>query len=209
MRFPDAAITTIDLLRHGEPVGGRMLRGTTDHPLSEIGWQQATHAVMRQKIDGHLPYDAIITSPLLRCREFALWLGEEFDVPVQVEDDLAELYLGQWEGKTHAQVAAEEGTGKMAAFWHDPSRVSPPGGETLQAFDARLAEVWEQLLTHPPGHHILVVTHLFVCNGLLRQVLKQPLSRTLVMDLPYAAISRIRHERHALGETSLVAWIGR
>jgi len=38
MRFPDAEITTIDLLRHGEPVGGRMLRGSTDHPLSETGW---------------------------------------------------------------------------------------------------------------------------------------------------------------------------
>ena len=35
MRFPDADIMTIDLMRHGEPLGGRMLRGSTDHPLSE------------------------------------------------------------------------------------------------------------------------------------------------------------------------------
>ena len=45
MRFPNADITTFDLLRHGEPVGGRMLRGRTDHPLSERGWQQVTEAV--------------------------------------------------------------------------------------------------------------------------------------------------------------------
>ena len=52
MRFPDAEITTIDLLRHGEPVGGRMLRGATDHPLSETGWQQMTDAVMRHTVEG-------------------------------------------------------------------------------------------------------------------------------------------------------------
>jgi alpha-ribazole phosphatase len=209
MRFPDAEITTIDLLRHGEPVGGRMLRGSTDHPLSETGWQQVTDAVMRHTIEGRLPYDAIVTSPLMRCREFALWLGEEFDLPVQVEDDLAEMHLGQWEGKTHAEVFTEEGTERMSAFWHDPTTTSPPGGEALQAFDARLADLWHQLLANPPGKHVLVVAHLFVCNGLLRQVLEQPLTRVLAMDLPYAALSRIRHERHALGETSFVEWIGR
>ncbi|MDN7133547.1 histidine phosphatase family protein [Halomonas sp. MC140] len=209
MRFSDASTTTIDLLRHGEPVGGRMLRGSTDHPLSDAGWQQVTDAVMRHTVEGHLPYDAIVTSPLMRCREFALWLGEEFDLPVLVEDDLAELHLGQWEGKTYAEVTAAEGTVRMSAFWHNPAEISPPDGETLQAFDARLAEVWRRLLLQPPGQHVLVVAHLFVCNGLLRQVLEQPLSRVLAMDLPYAAMSRVRHERHALGETSFIEWIGR
>ncbi|BBI47983.1 hypothetical protein HORIV_04040 [Vreelandella olivaria] len=87
--------------------------------------------------------------------------------------------------------------------------MSPPGGETLHAFDTRLAGAWQQLLSHPPGQHVLVVAHLFVCNGLLRQVIEQPLSRVLTMDLPYAAMSRVRHERHALGATSFVEWIGR
>jgi len=30
--------TTIDLLRHGEPVGGKRYRGQIDDPLSEKGW---------------------------------------------------------------------------------------------------------------------------------------------------------------------------
>ncbi|MGJ7460498.1 phosphoglycerate mutase family protein [Halomonas sp. MA07-2] len=120
MRFPDAEVTTLDLLRHGEPVGGRMLRGTTDHPLSELGWQQMQ-----------------------------------------------------------------------------------------SAFDARVGAAWQELLAEPPGRHVLVVCHLFVTNALLHQVLEQPLSRLLAFDLPYAATCRIRHERHARGDTSLVEWIGR
>lgn len=209
MRFPDANITTIDLLRHGEPVGGRMLRGTTDHPLSEKGWQQVNDAVMRHTIDGRPPYDAVVTSPLLRCKEFALWLGEAFDLPVHTEEGLAELHLGQWEGCTHQQVFAVEGTERMNRFWYNPERASPPGGETLAALNVRIGEVWQRLLDNPPGKHVLVVAHLFVCNALLRQVLKQPLHHGLVMDLPYAAMSRLRHERHSLGETTFIEWVGR
>lgn len=210
MRFPDAEVTTLDLIRHGEPVGGRLLRGTTDHPLSERGWQQMQAAIDALKVEGLPPWDAIVTSPLARCREFALWLGEELDLPVTVEPGFAEMALGDWEGRTHAEVRAlEQGDDRQAALWHDPSRASPPGGESAAAFDIRVGSAWQGLLEEPPGRHLLVVCHLFVTNALLRQVLEQPLSRILAFDLPYAATCRIRHERHAPGETSLVEWIGR
>jgi alpha-ribazole phosphatase/probable phosphoglycerate mutase len=38
-------ITTLDLLRHGESVGGRKYRGQTDDPLSEKGWAQMRDVV--------------------------------------------------------------------------------------------------------------------------------------------------------------------
>ncbi|MDP1069175.1 histidine phosphatase family protein, partial [Klebsiella pneumoniae] len=85
-----------------------------------------------------------------RCQEFALWLGEEFALPVQVENDLAELHLGRWEGKTHAQVFAEEGTEQMSAFWYNPTQAAPPEGETLAELDARVSDVWRRLLANPP-----------------------------------------------------------
>ena len=37
--------TTIDLLRHGEPLGGGRYRGQMDDALSEKGWQQMWQAV--------------------------------------------------------------------------------------------------------------------------------------------------------------------
>ena len=210
MRFPDAEVTTLDLIRHGEPVGGRMLRGTTDHPLSERGWQQMQEATAALMTNGTPPWDAVVTSPLSRCREFALWFGEHHDLPVITEPALAEMALGEWEGKTHAEARAlEAGVDRQAALWSDPSRQAPPGGEAPASFDARVGNAWRALLAAPPGRHLLVVCHLFVTNALLRQVLEQPISRLLAFDLPYAATCRIRHERHALGATSLVEWIGR
>ena len=37
--------TTLDLMRHGEPVGGRKYRGQIDDPLSEKGWAQVRAAL--------------------------------------------------------------------------------------------------------------------------------------------------------------------
>ena len=37
--------TLIDMIRHGEPVGGRRYRGQIDDPLSEKGWRQMWAAV--------------------------------------------------------------------------------------------------------------------------------------------------------------------
>lgn len=95
----------------------------------------------------------------------------------------------------------------MSAFWFDPARAAPPGGETYAELDARVSEAWRRLLANPPGYHVLVVAHLFVCNALFRQVLEQPFSNGLVMDLPYAAMSRLRHERHAMGESTFIEWV--
>jgi Fructose-2,6-bisphosphatase len=64
--------TIFDLIRHGEPAGGQMYRGHKDDPLSEQGWQQ-----MRNAITGDDKWDHILSSPLLRCREFAAELAKE------------------------------------------------------------------------------------------------------------------------------------
>ena len=72
--------TVIDLLRHGEPVGGRRYRGQQDDPLSEQGWEQ-----MWQSVGERNAWQQIVTSPLLRCHAFAAALGERHNLPVQGE----------------------------------------------------------------------------------------------------------------------------
>ena len=58
---------TLDLIRHGEPAGGRLYRGHgLDDPLSDKGWQQ-----MRQAVGDACPWHALLSSPMQRCRAFA------------------------------------------------------------------------------------------------------------------------------------------
>ena len=37
--------TLIDILRHGQCEGGEIYRGSTDVPLTDLGWQQMRNAV--------------------------------------------------------------------------------------------------------------------------------------------------------------------
>ena len=87
--------TTIDLIRHGEPVGGSKYRGQTDDPLSEKGWAQ-----MRAALVGHQPWEVVVTSPLVRCRAFAEELAARLALPLEVDARLMEIGFGEWEGRT-------------------------------------------------------------------------------------------------------------
>jgi alpha-ribazole phosphatase len=70
--------TLIDLIRHGEPAGGRRYRGHgLDDPLTEKGWSQMWDAVGEFSA-----WQQIITSPMQRCQAFAHALGERHAIPV-------------------------------------------------------------------------------------------------------------------------------
>ena len=62
--------TVFDLIRHGEPEGGPMYRGSKDDPLSEAGWRQ-----MRGAITEADSWDAIVTSPMSTLRAFCSRTG--------------------------------------------------------------------------------------------------------------------------------------
>ncbi len=113
--------TTIDLIRHGEPVGGKRYRGQIDDPLSEKGWQQMWVAVGE-----HHPWDVIVTSTLSRCRDFAEALGERHGIPVETDARLMEIGFGEWEGRTAAELLAEDPQ-RLQRFWSDPLNHTPPG----------------------------------------------------------------------------------
>ena len=69
----DVVVTIIDLLRHGEPEGGRMYRGGgTDHPLSDEGNLQMLDSISLYILDDDsVPWQAVVSSPMLRCSAFA------------------------------------------------------------------------------------------------------------------------------------------
>ena len=92
--------TLIDLIRHGEPAGGRRYRGHgLDDPLTEKGWSQMWDAVGEFSA-----WQQIITSPMQRCQAFAHALGERHAIPVTVESRFKEVGFGVWEGLSHDEV---------------------------------------------------------------------------------------------------------
>lgn len=179
-------ITTIDLLRHGEPVGGRKYRGQTDDPLSDKGWQQ-----MRAAVGEHQPWQHIVSSPLSRCHAFATELAHQHDLPLSVDARFMEVQFGAWEGKTAEQLHAEN-SGVIERFKRDPINQRPAGAERLEDFLARVRAGWNDLLTEQAGKHVLVVCHAGVIRMVLAHALHLPLASTYRIDVPSAGLTRIQ-----------------
>ncbi len=188
-----SASTTIDLIRHGEPVGGHRYRGQTDDPLSEKGWAQ-----MHAAVGDRQPWEAILTSPLARCRAFAEELAARLTLPLEVDARLMELGFGEWEGRTAEELLATDSE-RLARFWSDPVRYAPPGGETLAAFRDRILAAWEDILARHVGRHVLVVGHAGTIRMVVCRVLDMPLERLFRLQVPNAGITRIQVDINGAG----------
>ena len=122
----------LDLLRHGETELGGGLRGSLDDALTEKGWAQ-----MRAAVIAGGPWDRLISSPLQRCARFAADLGEQLGLPVHLDKDLQELHFGAWEGQSAAALM-ETDAESLGLFWADPYAFTPPQGEQVSDFAARV-----------------------------------------------------------------------
>lgn len=177
--------TTIDLIRHGEPVGGRRYRGQIDDPLSDRGWQQ-----MRAAVGQHCPWDGIVSSPLSRCAEFANELGERHELTVKLDPQFMEIGFGAWEGKSAEQIQ-QQTPGALEAFWQDPVVHRPEGAEPLLDFRTRIESAWTKLLHHHAGQHILVVCHAGVIRMSLQYILGMPIENVFRIKISNAGLTRV------------------
>lgn len=178
--------TTIDLIRHGEPVGGRRYRGQIDDPLSDKGWQQ-----MRSAVADHKPWEHIVSSTLSRCAEFAKELSERHQLPMSLDARFMEIGFGSWEGRTAAELM-ENDPDTLQRFWSDPINHRPEGAEALTDFRDRIIAAWDETLQQHAGKHILIVGHAGMMRMIIRHVLDMPLDRMFRLQVPNAGITRIQ-----------------
>ena len=143
------------LARHGQTsdnAAGRIL-GRRDPPLSEQG--RADAAALAQALAGE-GIRAVWTSPLTRARETAAVAAAALGLEPRVLDDLAESPRGDWEGRTYAELAAEEPEG-LAAFEAGDPAFAFPGGESLAEQIARTRRALATVAAGPQP--ALVVAH--------------------------------------------------
>ncbi len=187
--------TVLDLLRHGEPVGGRRYRGQIDDPLSDKGWAQL-HAAVGDRP----PWTRVVSSPLVRCRAFAETLAASHQLPLAVDERLREVGFGAWEGKSAAEIEADS-PGALARFKADPVNARPAGAEALADFHARVAAALDDALREHGGEHLLVVGHAGVMRMALAWALQIPLEHAYRIEVATATFTRLRFEH---GRASLI-----
>lgn len=182
---PATTPTTVDLIRHGQPLGGDRFRGQLDDPLSEIGWRD-----MHATLGDETPCTAVVSSPLSRCADFAHDRAQRLGLPLELESRFVEVGFGSWEGRPHAEVLETAGD-QLRSFWTNPEQCPVPGGEPFGRFRARVLNNWSELLRNHAGGHVLLVGHAGVIRVVLTDLLGIPIERYYRLEVPKARVTRV------------------
>ena len=191
------AVLTLDLVRHGTVRTPGLLCAAPDEPLSSEGWRQMRGLKSRGN------WDAIISSPSLRCSRFAAELSEHLDIPLSTDPAWRELDFGSWTGKQR-EILWQTERERMLRLWSDPLRFTAPGGEGMADFVARVFAALAALLKHPPGSRVLLITHAGVIRAILVKVLGIDYIAAQRFNIGHARVNRI--QAFADGEFSLLKW---
>ncbi|MFF4531713.1 bifunctional RNase H/acid phosphatase [Streptomyces sp. NPDC001407] len=187
--------TTFVLLRHGETALTPQKRfsgsgGGADPELSPAGRRQAEATAAALAARGTV--QAVVTSPLRRCRETAAAVAARLGLEVRVEEGLREASFGAWEGLTFAEVKERHPADLDA--WLASSKAAPTGGgESFATVARRVALTRDRLLARYAGRTVLLVTHVTPVKTLVRLALGAAPESLFRMELSAASLSAVAY----------------
>ena len=170
-------LTTVVLIRHGRThlteskrISGR---GGENPGLSDLGRgdaHKAAKAVAEIGNSGpwaHLsPVSAIVSSPIQRTLDTAHILANELGLGVEVNENIAEISFGDWDGHTNAEVMSK--WPDVFPEWQGSWTIAPPNGESLEVFDARVQAGRRAILAEHAGKTVAVVSHVMPIRGFVK-----------------------------------------
>jgi probable phosphoglycerate mutase len=188
-------VTLVLLVRHGLTAGtGKVLTGRTPGiPLDDRGRDQAQALAARLAA---VPLDAIITSPLDRCRQTADAIAAARDghpVAVQEDERFAEVKYGDWTGKPLRQLAKER---LWRVVQDHPSSVRFPGeaGESIPEMQHRAVSAIRDWNSRLGGDAVyLVCSHGDVLKSMLADSLGLHLDLLQRIQVDPCSLSVIRY----------------
>jgi|GEM_PF-1107159 len=182
------------LLRSGATewdLAGRV-QGSTDLPLSELGLSDITRTVQEL---GHPPLSSVCCASDEASISSAEVLAAAAGVKVVVVPDFQEMAFGLWEGVL--KTTLEDRFCRAVRLWgEDPACVTPPEGESLVDFSARLIPALRRVLTKARSSGRRSTATLPSVGVVLRPV-GEALMRCILSGLPTSEVQAIVRERPA------------
>ena len=143
---------------------------------------------------------AIYSSPLERAQETAAALSERIDLPITVDPLLAEVDFGAWTGLTFEALHGEPGW----AVWNTQrSQGRPPGGETIQDVQRRLATWLRNMAAVHQNHTIAAFSHADVIKAAVADILGSSIDRLHRFAIDPVSTTRIEVDGGEARVTSL------
>jgi broad specificity phosphatase PhoE len=157
----EVSVLRIILIRHGQTnwndcgSAGPHFRGRIDVALNAAGVAQAQALADCLALT---PIDVIYSSPLERAMDTARPIANRHGQEVKAFHSLLDIDYGLWGGRSMAEVA--EQWPELYHRWQTaPHTVQIPGGESLDAIQARIDDGLEKLLAQHDRQVVVLVGH--------------------------------------------------
>jgi alpha-ribazole phosphatase len=159
-------------------------------------------AALFEALAALLPADAVwLASHLRRTHQTAAAIvaanggaGPE----LVIEEDLAEQHFGDWQGLTHAELAARPDAAAHR-FWLAPAHVAPPGGESFEQLVDRVGRAVARVTARHAGRDLVAVAHGGTIRAALALALDLPAERALAFSIDNCSLTRLDHIAPAEG----------
>ncbi len=186
-----AKSTRLVLVRHGQTSANfsRLLCGSTDLPLDEVGERQAS--LVARRIATEMNVDALVSSPMTRARATAAPIAHLTGLPIEEALDLREVHFGDLEGLTVEHL--ETNHPEIARMMLDPhdTNLHWPNGDHMQEFYARTQRAFAQIALTHECRTVVVVAHGAVIGGYLRFATGAPINAWRTLGVRNCSISLV------------------
>lgn len=175
--YPPNDACLLYLIRHGATPHNlqqppRMQGDDVDEPLAELGRKQAARAAESL---ADRPFAAVYASPMKRAHETAAAIAAPHGLSITTVDQLREVNLGEWSGKTWDEIRATDAQ-RYEHFLNHPEECGYPGGESLAELLERVRTALASIATKHLGQEVAVVAHSVVNRCYLGNLLGLPLN---------------------------------
>lgn len=180
-------MTTFLLIRHASHdwLGRRLAGRTPGVHLSERGMQEAVDLACRL---GEYPIRALYSSPLERAQQTAAPIAERLGLEVRTSHAILELDFGDWTGKPIDELRQDP---RFTYFNSFRSGTPIPGGEAMQAVQARVTQEMHRLAREHPDEWVALVSHGDVIKSAAAFYLGVPLDLFQRIEISPASVTAI------------------
>lgn len=196
-----APLTTVVLIRHGRThltetkrISGRSGENPKLSDLGRIDARMAAEAVAQIGKSGPWSYlnpvSAIVSSPIQRTQDTANIIANEIGLSVSLNENIAEISFGDWDGSTNDEV--RENWPSEFAAWQGSWDVAPPNGESLEEFDSRVVKGLFDIVSEHAGRTVAVVSHVMPIRGIARRAMAGGISAYWSPQISPCSISIMR-----------------
>ncbi len=155
----------IYITRHGETEWNtqKRMQGWNDSPLTDKGIEDAIALGNSLK---NVNLRCIYSSPSGRAMKTSELIRGKRDIEIISEENLREIHLGEWEGKTAHELGETEKENHKA-FWEAPHLYVPNRGESFFEVRKRISDILNKIINGNEDSEIMIVTHAVIVKTIM------------------------------------------